>query len=63
MVIQTIQSSFFQHNRHRVEVLIIALLISSYTCGIAIYYMRKEKEKLMLIWMIITVLLGIRTDS
>ena len=38
--------------------LFAALLISSYTCGIAIYYMRKEKQKLMMIWMIITVLLG-----
>lgn len=36
-----------------------ALLISSYTCGISIYYMRKEKQKLMMIWMIITLLLGI----
>ena len=35
-----------------------ALLISSYTCGIAIYYMRQEKQKLMMIWMIITVALG-----
>ena len=41
-----------------VLIMTFALLISSYTCGIAIYYMRKEKEKLMLIWMIITVLLG-----
>lgn len=40
-------------------IMTFALLISSYTCGIAIYYMRKEKEKLMMIWMIITVLLGI----
>lgn len=39
-------------------IMTFALLISSYTCGIAIYYMRKEKEKLMMIWMIITVLLG-----
>ena len=42
-----------------VLIMTFALLISSYTCGIAIYYMRKEKEKLMMIWMIITVLLGI----
>lgn len=41
-----------------VLIMTFALLISSYTCGIAIYYMRKEKEKLMLFWMIITVLLG-----
>ncbi|MRF38507.1 cytochrome aa3 quinol oxidase subunit III, partial [Staphylococcus sp. KY49P] len=41
-----------------VLIMTFALLISSYTCGIAIYYMRKEKEKLMMIWMIITVLLG-----
>lgn len=41
-----------------VLIMTFALLISSYTCGIAIYYMRKEKEKLTLIWMIITVLLG-----
>lgn len=40
-------------------IMTFALLISSYTCGIAIYYMRKEKEKLMMIWMIITVLLGV----
>lgn len=39
-------------------IMTFALLISSYTCGIAIYYMRKEKEKLMMIWMIITILLG-----
>lgn len=39
-------------------IMTFALLISSYTCGIAIYYMRREKEKLMMIWMIITVLLG-----
>ena len=39
-------------------IMTFALLISSYTCGVAIYYMRKEKEKLMMIWMIITVLLG-----
>ncbi|MCD8890320.1 cytochrome aa3 quinol oxidase subunit III [Staphylococcus arlettae] len=39
-------------------IMTFALLISSYTCGIAIYYMRKEKQKLMMIWMIITVLLG-----
>ena len=39
-------------------IMTFALLISSYTCGISIYYMRKEKEKLMMIWMIITVLLG-----
>ncbi|ANQ65645.1 MULTISPECIES: cytochrome aa3 quinol oxidase subunit III [Staphylococcus] len=42
-----------------VLIMTFALLISSYTCGIAIYYMRKEKEKLMMIWMIITVLLGV----
>ncbi|MEJ7520055.1 cytochrome aa3 quinol oxidase subunit III [Staphylococcus saprophyticus] len=42
-----------------VLIMTFALLISSYTCGIAIYYMRNEKEKLMMIWMIITVLLGI----
>ncbi|WP_436966277.1 cytochrome aa3 quinol oxidase subunit III [Staphylococcus shinii] len=41
-----------------VLIMTFALLISSYTCGISIYYMRKEKEKLMMIWMIITVLLG-----
>ncbi|PHK50547.1 cytochrome aa3 quinol oxidase subunit III [Staphylococcus edaphicus] len=41
-----------------VLIMTFALLISSYTCGIAIYYMRQEKEKLMMIWMIITVLLG-----
>ena len=42
-----------------VLIMTFALLISSYTCGISIYYMRNEKEKLMMIWMIITVLLGI----
>ena len=42
-----------------VLIMTFALLISSYTCGIAIYYMRNEKEKLMMVWMIITVLLGI----
>ena len=36
-----------------------ALLISSYTCGIAIYYMRQEKQNLMMFWMIITVILGL----
>ncbi|MGX5789608.1 cytochrome aa3 quinol oxidase subunit III [Staphylococcus equorum] len=41
-----------------VLIMTFALLISSYTCGISIYYMRKEKEKLMMIWMIVTVLLG-----
>ncbi|KYH14843.1 cytochrome aa3 quinol oxidase subunit III [Staphylococcus kloosii] len=41
-----------------VLIMTFALLISSYTCGIAIYYMRKENQNLMLIWMIITVILG-----
>ncbi|MDH9160941.1 cytochrome aa3 quinol oxidase subunit III [Staphylococcus casei] len=41
-----------------VLIMTFALLISSYTCGIAIYYMRQEKQKLMMIWMILTVLLG-----
>jgi cytochrome aa3-600 menaquinol oxidase subunit 3 len=41
-----------------VLIMTFALLISSYTCGIAIYYMRKENQKLMMIWMIITVILG-----
>ena len=36
-----------------------ALLISSYTCGIAIYYMRKEKQNFMMLWMIITLALGL----
>lgn len=42
-----------------VLIMTFALLISSYTCGIAIYYMRKEQQKLMMIWMIITLLLGV----
>ncbi|GAA6822864.1 cytochrome aa3 quinol oxidase subunit III [Staphylococcus sp. 18_1_E_LY] len=41
-----------------VLIMTFALLISSYTCGIAIYYMRKENQRLMMIWMIITVILG-----
>src|SRR5699024_3491712 len=35
-------------------IMIFALLISSYTCCISIYYMRQEKAKSMTIWMIIT---------
>ncbi|WP_188350427.1 cytochrome aa3 quinol oxidase subunit III, partial [Staphylococcus nepalensis] len=42
-----------------VLIMTFALLISSYTCGISIYYMRKEKAKLMTIWMIITLLFGV----
>lgn len=42
-----------------VLIMTFLLLASSYTCGIAIYYMRKEKKNLFLVWMIITVLLGI----
>ena len=42
-----------------VLIMTVALLISSYTCGIAIYYMRKEKQNLMMFWMILTVLLGL----
>ena len=42
-----------------VLIMTFSLLLSSYTCGIAIYYMRKEKQNLMMIWMIITVLLGL----
>lgn len=41
-----------------VLIMTFLLLISSYTCGISIYYMRKEKKALMMIWMIITLLLG-----
>ncbi|PTF27729.1 cytochrome aa3 quinol oxidase subunit III [Staphylococcus cohnii] len=40
-------------------IMTFALLISSYTCGISIYYMRQEKAKLMTIWMIITLLFGV----
>jgi cytochrome aa3-600 menaquinol oxidase subunit 3 len=36
-----------------------ALLISSYTCGIAIYYLRKEEKGKMMFWMILTVILGL----
>ncbi|MGJ5712272.1 cytochrome aa3 quinol oxidase subunit III [Staphylococcus auricularis] len=42
-----------------VLIMTFALLISSYTCGIAIYYMRKEAQSKMMLWMIITVLLGV----
>ncbi|WP_281198036.1 cytochrome aa3 quinol oxidase subunit III [Staphylococcus schleiferi] len=42
-----------------VLIMTFLLLTSSYTCGIAIYYMRKENKNLLLLWMIITVLLGI----
>ena len=42
-----------------VLIMTFALLISSYTCGISIYYMRKEKQNLMMFWMILTVLLGL----
>ncbi|WP_449455709.1 cytochrome c oxidase subunit 3 [Streptococcus suis] len=42
-----------------VLIMTFLLLASSYTCGIAIYYMRKEKKNLLMIWMIITILLGI----
>ena len=42
-----------------VLIMTFALLISSYTCGISIYYMRQEKAKLMTIWMIITLLFGL----
>ncbi|WP_410540447.1 hypothetical protein [Staphylococcus aureus] len=42
-----------------VLIMTFALLFSSYTCGIAIYYMRQEKQKLMMFWMIITLLLGL----
>ncbi|MEJ7541204.1 cytochrome aa3 quinol oxidase subunit III [Staphylococcus intermedius] len=41
-----------------VLIMTFLLLASSYTCGIAIYYMRKENKKLLLIWMIITIILG-----
>ena len=43
---------------HLILIMTFALLISSYTCGIAIYYMRQEKQNLMMFWMIITVILG-----
>ncbi|MGE7363472.1 cytochrome aa3 quinol oxidase subunit III [Staphylococcus cohnii] len=42
-----------------VLIMTFALLISSYTCGISIYYMRQEKAKLMTIWMVITLLFGV----
>ncbi len=42
-----------------VLIMTFLLLASSYTCGIAIYYMRKENKQLLLIWMIITIILGI----
>ena len=42
-----------------VLIMTFALLISSYTRGISIYYMRKEKQNLMMFWMILTVLLGL----
>ena len=42
-----------------VLIMTFSLLLSSYTCGIAIYYMRKEKQSLMMFWMILTVLLGL----
>src|SRR5699024_8132653 len=41
-----------------VMIMTFLLLVSSYTCGIAVYFMRKENVKMMMIWMIITVLLG-----
>ena len=44
---------------HLILIMTFALLISSYTCGIAIYYMRQEKQNLMMFWMIITVILGL----
>ena len=39
-------------------IMTFALLISSYTCGISIYYMRKEQQAKMMLWMIITIVLG-----
>lgn len=33
---------------HLILIMTFALLISSYTCGIAIYYMRQEKQNLMM---------------
>ncbi|WP_369901034.1 cytochrome aa3 quinol oxidase subunit III [Bacillus manliponensis] len=36
----------------------VLLLTSSFTCGIAIHEMRKENQKGMLIWFILTLLLG-----
>ncbi|EAE5933103.1 cytochrome aa3 quinol oxidase subunit III, partial [Listeria monocytogenes] len=42
-----------------VLIMTFLLLASSYTCGIAIYFMRKEKKTLFMVWMIITVLLGV----
>ena len=44
---------------HLILIMTFALLISSYTCGIAIYYMRQEKQNLMMFWMIITVIPGL----
>lgn len=41
-----------------VMIMTFLLLVSSYTCGIAVYFMRKENVKMMMIWMIITILLG-----
>src|SRR5699024_3149822 len=40
-------------------IMTFALLISSYTCCISIYYMRQEKAKLMTLWMIITLIFGV----
>lgn len=42
-----------------VLIMTFALLISSYTCGIAIYYLRKEEKGKMMFWMILTVILGL----
>ncbi|MCP8969593.1 cytochrome aa3 quinol oxidase subunit III [Ectobacillus ponti] len=36
----------------------LVLLTSSFTCGIAVYYMRKQNVKGMLVWFILTLLLG-----
>ena len=35
-----------------VLIMTFALLISSYTCGISIYYLRKEEKGKMMFWMI-----------
>lgn len=42
-----------------VLIMTFALLISSYTCGISIYYLRKEEKGKMMFWMILTVILGL----
>lgn len=42
-----------------VLIMTFILLTSSFTCGLAIYFMREGRQKLLVIWMTVTITLGL----